>query len=108
MQTLVVFDIGSNRLRAKIENACRDYGLERAQFSAFIGELPPARRARLSVRLLTLVTQHKMEEKEEQKEQALLIQMYPICASDFDAAVSITREGLQKPEVKQKPQVLVL
>lgn len=107
MQTLVIFDIGSNRLRAQVENACRDYGLERAQFSAFIGDLPPDRRARLSVRLMTLVTQHKTQETEEQKEQALLIQMYPICASDFDTALSITREGFKKPEAREKPQVLI-
>ena len=35
----VIYDIGSNKLRTKVSNACKNYGLIRAQKSVFIGEL---------------------------------------------------------------------
>ncbi len=108
MQTLVVFDIGSNKLRAKVENACRDYGLERAQFSAFIGDLSPQRRANLAVRFLTLITEHRTREKEDEKQQALIIHMYPICSADFESAIGVDRQGFQQVQAKEKPHVLVL
>jgi CRISPR-associated protein Cas2 len=36
---LVVYDVSSNKKRGKISEACLDYGLERIQKSAFLGEL---------------------------------------------------------------------
>ena len=39
MQTLVVYDIPNDRARAKIADACQDYGLDRIQYSAFLGDL---------------------------------------------------------------------
>jgi len=38
-QVLLVYDIENDRLRAKIADACLDYGLDRIQFSAFTGKL---------------------------------------------------------------------
>lgn len=35
----VIYDISSNSLRTKISEKCKDYGLERVQKSAFLGEL---------------------------------------------------------------------
>ncbi len=39
MQTLVVYDIPSDRARGKIADVCQDYGLDRIQYSAFLGDL---------------------------------------------------------------------
>jgi CRISPR-associated protein Cas2 len=39
MQTLVIYDISSNRLREQLANRLFDYGLQRVQLSAFCGEL---------------------------------------------------------------------
>src|SRR5947209_5334929 len=39
VQCLVIYDIGSDRVRRKIADICLDYGLERIQFSAFMGNL---------------------------------------------------------------------
>jgi CRISPR-associated protein Cas2 len=38
-QVLLVYDITDDRKRAKVADACKDYGLDRLQFSAFSGEL---------------------------------------------------------------------
>lgn len=39
MHTLLIYDIPDDRARTKIADACLDYGLERIQYSAFLGKL---------------------------------------------------------------------
>lgn len=36
---ILVYDITNDRARAKVADACLDYGLDRIQFSAFSGEM---------------------------------------------------------------------
>lgn len=47
MQCLVIYDISSDRVRAKIADICLDYGLERIQYSAFMGDLSGTHRTEL-------------------------------------------------------------
>jgi CRISPR-associated protein Cas2 len=49
--TFVVYDIGDDRVRSRVANACKDYGLERVQYSAFSGSLDASRRGELAARL---------------------------------------------------------
>lgn len=49
--TLVVYDIEDDRVRGRIANACKDYGLEHIQYSAFSGMLDMTRRNELAARL---------------------------------------------------------
>ncbi len=39
MRYLLIYDISHDGIRTKVADACLDYGLERIQYSAFIGEL---------------------------------------------------------------------
>ena len=39
MRCLLIYDITHDGIRAKVADACLDYGLERIQYSAFMGEL---------------------------------------------------------------------
>ena len=39
MKILVLYDLADDKKRRRIINACKDYGLERIQFSCFMGEL---------------------------------------------------------------------
>lgn len=39
MRCLVIYDIPDDRTRTRVSDACLDYGLERVQWSAFMGEL---------------------------------------------------------------------
>jgi CRISPR-associated protein Cas2 len=48
---LVVYDVPSDRIRARFVRACKDFGLERFQFSAFRGSLSRNKREELFVRL---------------------------------------------------------
>ncbi|MBZ4653890.1 MAG: CRISPR-associated endonuclease Cas2 [Bacillota bacterium] len=51
MRTLVSYDIEDDRIRNKICEACKDYGLARIQYSVFIGDLNHNRRDELRQRL---------------------------------------------------------
>jgi CRISPR-associated protein Cas2 len=39
MKCLLIYDIPDDRARAKIADFCLDYGLDRVQYSAFVGDL---------------------------------------------------------------------
>lgn len=51
MKTLVIYDIVEDKLRSKVANKCKDYGLARIQYSAFFGELNTNRREELAMAL---------------------------------------------------------
>lgn len=39
MQCLVIYDIVNDRARQRVADACLDYGLQRIQYSAFVGNI---------------------------------------------------------------------
>ncbi len=39
MRYIVIYDIPDDRIRTKIADICLDYGLDRIQYSAFLGRL---------------------------------------------------------------------
>lgn len=49
--TYVLYDIPDDAVRTKIADVCKDYGLERIQFSAFCGSLTRNKREELFLRL---------------------------------------------------------
>lgn len=51
LRTLVIYDVEDDRVRLRIARACRDYGLDHIQYSAFSGALDATRRRELCVRL---------------------------------------------------------
>ena len=49
--TLLVYDIPDDRKRTKIADTCLDYGLDRIQYSAFLGWLLPSQQEELFMKL---------------------------------------------------------
>lgn len=47
MNTLVLYDVEHDGTRQKFANICFDYGLDRVQYSAFLGRLTSNRRQEL-------------------------------------------------------------
>ncbi|MBO8170103.1 MAG: CRISPR-associated endonuclease Cas2 [Thermoanaerobacteraceae bacterium] len=78
MQTLLIYDIVDDRTRHKIAEACKDYGLERIQYSAFFGSLNHNRRTELLQRLRRLLGTNEG-----------IIQLFPICDRDLRLAKEI-------------------
>lgn len=52
---LVMYDISDDKLRVKVADACLDYGLERVQYSAFVGELGRVHQRELELKIRELV-----------------------------------------------------
>lgn len=88
MKTLVVYDISSTRLRNKIAEILKDWGLQRIQLSAFIGELTPQERRDLAeyLRRLPLSGHDKID-------------IFPICVKDLKLHTRVTRDGIKHGEL---------
>ena len=72
MQTLIIYDIESDRIRNKIAEFCKDYGLQRIQYSAFMGDINRNRREELFLKLTKLLGRERGN-----------IQIMPMCEKDF-------------------------
>jgi len=55
MHVLIIYDIKNDRLRTKISNTLKDWGLERIQYSVFIGDLTSDQRRMLEVYLNEII-----------------------------------------------------
>ncbi len=76
--TLVIYDIEDDRVRARVSEACKDYGLRRVQKSAFRGELSTNRREMLYQRLQQTLGR-----------RAGSIQLYALCERDARGVLAI-------------------
>lgn len=93
MISLIIYDIPSDKLRSKIADVCQDYGLDRIQFSAFLGEINHNRREELLQKI----------KREIGKKQAN-VQLFPICDKDVRlrqiVVVNESSEGTDKSDSK--------
>jgi CRISPR-associated protein Cas2 len=84
MQVLLVYDISNDRVRGKIATFCLDYGLDRIQYSAFAGDLSRNRQEELMLKVAQRLGDHSGR-----------IQLYPICAKDWQARLEVIQEDEQ-------------
>jgi len=82
MVTLVIYDIVDDRIRTRISEKCKDYGLERIQFSAFSGELSRNRREELFVKLRKILGDNEGK-----------VRIYVIGGSDLSKMLEIEVRG---------------
>jgi CRISPR-associated protein Cas2 len=83
--TMVIYDVPDDRARTRISEACLDYGLERVQYSAFLGRLTRNKREELFLRLKGILGK---------KAGKVLVQ--PICEKDLKVALAVENE--KEPE----------
>ena len=67
MRYLLIYDIPHDGVRTKVADACLDYGLERVQYSAFLGELNKTHQRELWLQIERRVGKH-----------AASVQLYPL------------------------------
>jgi len=68
----VFYDIEDDKIRNRAVHVCKDFGLERTQFSGFIGYLSKNKREELGIQLRDLLGKNNGK---------ILIQ--PVCEKDF-------------------------
>lgn len=86
MVTLVLYDVPDDRIRLRLSEVCKDYGLQRTQYSAFVGALSHARRHAL---------QHRLRQTLGEKEGN--IQVWAICDKDCRLHFEIDQAAGDEP-----------
>lgn len=74
MHCLLVYDIPDDSKRNKVADVCLDYGLDRIQYSAFMGQLHATHQAELMAKLKKVLGR-----------RAGNIQLFPLCETDWAA-----------------------
>jgi len=74
----LVYDITNDRARAKIADACLDYGLDRVQFSAFTGKLSRNQQEELMMSIEDILGDKPGN-----------IKLIPICEPDWEKRLEI-------------------
>lgn len=69
---LLLYDISHDRTRGRVADACLDYGLDRIQYSAFLGSLARTHQEELMLRLKRLLRKRQGN-----------IQLFPLCEADW-------------------------
>lgn len=82
MRYIVIYDIPDDRLRAKVADICLNYGLDRIQYSAFLGQLTRSQQQELWKRIRRQVGRREAN-----------VQLYPLCADDWAARQVLAQEG---------------
>jgi CRISPR-associated protein Cas2 len=82
MRYVVIYDITDDNLRALVAETLKDYGLQRIQYSAFIGDLRRDELNSLIVDLKNLIRDLKEN-----------VQLYPLCDTCFKG-----RKDVGKPK----------
>jgi len=91
MQTMVIYDIENDRIRSRIAEVCKDYGLGRIQKSAFLGDLDHNRREELAHRLAKTLAGWEGD-----------IQVCPICDKDLGMRLTITVGPEEASKAREK------
>jgi CRISPR-associated protein Cas2 len=78
--TFIIYDIVSDRIRLRIADVCKDYGLDHIQYSVFSGPLDATRRKEMFARL-----DHTLGNNDGR------ILMLQVCEKDVAAKLEIVR-----------------
>ncbi len=92
MKTVLIYDITSDRVRAKVADACLDYALARIQYSAFFGEISANHLEELLQRIRRLIGKTDAR-----------IEVFPMCAKDLRLRRTLTTARLQPPRRPGRP-----
>lgn len=74
----MIYDIPDDKLRYKVAEACKDYGLERIQWSAFSGKINHNKREEMFLRFKKILSREMGN-----------IQIFPLCDKDLRLKMEI-------------------
>ena len=95
MKAVLIYDITSDKIRGKVADACLDYGLQRIQYSAFMGEISANHLEELLQRIKRLVGSDPAR-----------LEVFPICEKDLKLRRTLVTARLGKaPHEPGQPTV---
>lgn len=92
MTAVLIYDISSNRVRAKVADACLDYGLSRIQYSAFFGEISANHLEELLQRIRRLAGCGDLR-----------LEVFPVCAKDLKLRRTLVQHRLKGEGPSETP-----
>lgn len=84
---LVVYDISHDGTRCKVADICKDYGLDRIQYSAFLGTLARTHQEELMLKI-----------KRQLGKRAGNVQLYTLCEKDWAQRQVIDRKKVDRSD----------
>lgn len=94
--TVVLYDIPHDRVRARISDACLNFGLVRFQYSAFEGSLTRNRREELALMLAGLMA-----------DVGGRIRIVPLCREDVASSINVEIDPPAGGDSNAQPQLSV-
>lgn len=88
MKCLLIYDIPDDRARSKIADFCLDYGLDRVQYSAFVGDLSSNHQEELMLKITRRLGK-----------AAGRIDLFAICRDDWRKRLSVC-QGMVAQEIE--------
>lgn len=85
MQCLLIYDIPHDGTRQKVADACLDYGLQRVQYSAFVGDL-----SRTHQRALFGEIERRV------RRRSANVQLFPLDEKSWNGRRVINQEGVDE------------
>jgi CRISPR-associated protein Cas2 len=86
MKCLLIYDIPDDGVRAKVADFCLDYGLDRVQYSAFVGDLSSNHQEELMLKITKKLGKSRGK-----------IDLFPICRQDWQARHSHNQVADERP-----------
>lgn len=86
----IIYDISEDKIRLKVSKACKQYGLERVQKSAFLGKLESNRFDELCEKCRSLID-----------EEVDSVYLFPFCQEDFNR-VQVLGQGFDRKLVNDE------
>lgn len=80
MYCLLIYDIPDDQTRAKVADFCLDYGLDRVQYSAFLGRLSVNHQEEMMLKIQAKIGK-----------AAGRVSIFPICKQDWRGRLSFTQ-----------------
>ncbi len=86
----IIYDIVEDKARARVAKACKQYGLERVQKSAFLGKLKLNRFDELAEKCLDLIDEDNDS-----------VYLFPFCQDDFKK-IKVLGQGFDKKLINEE------
>lgn len=78
LHTLVIYDVEDDRARTRVAEACKDFGLERIQYSCFRGKLSQNKREELYERMRKIQREWELRWKKDFPESQVQQNDFPV------------------------------
>jgi CRISPR-associated protein Cas2 len=86
----IIYDIVDDKIRSRVAKACKQYGLERVQKSAFLGKLETDRFDELEEKCLDLINKDDYS-----------VYLFPFCQDDFKR-IKVLGQGFDKKMINEE------